>query len=59
MKKTYIIPSTSVEQAEAVKMLAASIVGKVDNSEEIGYGGIDEDGSQDPCVKEGIFELDF
>lgn len=61
MKKNYITPGTEVMQADVEQMLAASICGKIGDNEEIGYGGLDEDGSLDPSVKEHAadYEWDF
>ena len=50
MKKTYIIPNTSINLALAEQMLAES-TGVISNNG-IGYGGVDTDGDQDPSVKE-------
>ena len=49
MKKTYIIPEISVVWLRTEQVIAASGV----TSEEygIGYGGVDEEGTQDPNVK--------
>lgn len=49
MKKTYIIPATSLMSAEVEQMLANSVWSEGFG---IGYGGVDEDGSHDPEVKE-------
>lgn len=50
MKKTYIIPETSLMQAGVEQMLAGSITS---GNSDIGidYGGVD-DGSHDPEAKE-------
>ena len=52
MKKTYIIPSTCIMQAQSEQILAGSGVISSSNDINIGYGGIDDDGEQDPSVKE-------
>lgn len=63
MKKTYIIPSTSIMQAQAEQILAASIISGNDGNGDmgIGYGGVDTDGGKDPSVKESNtnYEWDF
>ena len=59
MKKKYIIPSTSIMQAEVEQILATSGVISNSNDINIGYGGIDEDGDLDPCAKENAFDLDW
>ncbi len=52
MKKTYINPSLKALQLQAEKVLAASgVIG----SNGITYGGIDEEGSKDPEVKDNPF----
>jgi len=62
MKKTYIIPNIIINLAQAEQMLASSS-GVISNSNDIniGYGGVDTDGEQDPSVKESNldFEWDF
>ncbi len=58
MKNTYIIPEISISQAEVEQMLANSVIGSIDDEIEVGYGGIDDGGDLDPCVKEEI-GLDF
>ena len=53
MKKTYINPSLKALQLQSEKVLAASgVIG----SNGITYGGIDEEGTKDPSVKENLFE---
>ena len=47
MKKTYIIPQISVDQAWCESLVAISGV----SSDEIGYGGVDTDGTIVPEVK--------
>ena len=64
MKKRYIIPDTSVMQAQAEEFLATSssgVTGGIGNNVEIGYGGIDNDGGLNPSVKESNadFSWDF
>lgn len=58
MKKKYIIPVTSIMQAEVEEILATS-TGVISNDNGIGYGGIDDDGGQTPSAKEFDFEWDF
>ena len=62
MKKTYIIPNIIINLAQAEQMLASS-TGVISNNNDIniGYGGVDTDGEQDPSVKESNldFEWDF
>ncbi|MBR3434168.1 MAG: hypothetical protein IKH05_11610 [Bacteroidaceae bacterium] len=48
MKKRYIQPCMEEMHAEVAQMMAASVIGNND----IGYGGIDSDGSLDPETKE-------
>ncbi len=51
MKRTYITPVTETEKAMPQQILAGSVKGKfTDMSDQldIGYGGVDEDGSLDP-----------
>ena len=59
VKKTYIIPNISINLAQAEQMLAGSGVISSSNDINIGYGGVDNDGTQDPSVKESNFEWDF
>ena len=57
MKRTYICPTVSVEDATvATNILAASGVKSDDLG--IGYGGVDSDGEQTPGVKDwdGIWD---
>ena len=61
MKKTYIQPEMNVVQLDSELMIAASGVKSVNNGVDIGYGGVDEDGSLDAEVKanphgESIFD---
>ena len=58
MKKTYIIPVTSVMFGEVEEMLATSI-GVISDTNDIDYGGVDDDGAQNPSAKEFDFEWDF
>lgn len=49
MKKTYIAPIIEIEEAETQQLLAGSgVIGKMGETSEIGWGGVDEDGSLDP-----------
>jgi len=50
-KKLYIQPSTIVCEALPAQILAASGVIGGGAGEGIGYGGVDEEGTQDPDVK--------
>lgn len=61
MKKTYIIPCTSVSLAQSEQILASSGVISNSNDINIGFGGVDTNGDQDPSVKESNhdFEWDF
>ena len=54
MRKTYICPLIKQEETECCAMLASSLISS-DNG--IGYGGVDEDGSHDPQVKEADWSL--
>lgn len=60
MKKTYLNPSIEVEQAQAEQMLASS-TGVISNNNDIniGYGGVDTEGEQDPDVKESNFNFEW
>ena len=53
MKKTYIIPLMKQEQAEASQMLTVS---GIDTNKGIGYGGVDNNGDIEPCVKEFLWD---
>lgn len=59
MKKTYIIPNTSINLAQAEQMLASSGVISNGNDISIGYGGVDTGGGQDPSVKESNFDFEW
>ena len=50
MKKVYIIPSITFVsyQVEAIMQDGSGVFGP---NQGIGYGGVDEEGSQDPAVK--------
>lgn len=54
MKKTYIIPEITVEQAESAMPLATS---GVTSNNGIGYGGVDHAGNLDASTKENPFEF--
>ena len=60
VKKTYIIPNISINLAQAEQMLASS-TGVISNNNDIniGYGGVDTDGEQDPDVKESNFNFEW
>ena len=51
MKKTYFAPVM-----ETISMNVEVSILSVSSPIGIGYGGVDEDGSKDPSVKENIFE---
>ena len=53
MKKTYIIPNTSLEQVDVDQMIA----GSVKSGNGIGYGGIDDNGSLNPDAKESSWDI--
>jgi len=57
MKKTYIIPSSCIKEAQPVKILASS--GIISNNDDIniGYGGVDTDGEIDPSAKESAWSI--
>ncbi len=56
MKKRYIIPETNIEQLCAEAFLAVSgVVGKIGNQNDIGFGGVDEEGVLNPEVKGNPF----
>ena len=56
MRKTYIKPVSHILRISGETVLAASGVnGKIGNSVEIGYGGVDDDGILDPEVKGNPF----
>lgn len=63
MKKTYIQPVMIIEQLSGEQMIAASGSIKSVNNEigiDIGYGGVDEDGSLEADVKgEGNFDFSW
>lgn len=61
VKKIYIIPSTCIMQAQPEQILASSGVISNSNDINIGFGGVDTNGDQDPSVKESNhdFEWDF
>lgn len=49
MKKKYIIPQTKIQVAfTEVFQTASGVNGKIDNTVDINWGGIDESGSLDP-----------
>jgi hypothetical protein len=56
MKKTYIIPNTSLEQVDVDQMIAGSIKSVNDNID-IGYGGIDNNGTLNPDAKESSWDI--
>lgn len=54
MNRKYIKPRTFQDDAVPCAMLATSI-GSISSDKGIGFGGTDDDGSQDPDVKEFSF----
>ena len=51
MKKTYISPEITVEIWDCLLLQSASgVTGIMNDRLEIGYGGVDEDGSKDPSA---------
>lgn len=62
MKKRYIIPDTSIMQAQVEEIIATSgsgVTGGIGNNVEIGYGGIDDDGGLNPSVKESNGDINW
>ena len=56
MKKTYIMPTASLMEAEVEQMLAGSV--KSDGEDlNIGYGGVDTNGSLNPEAKESDWSI--
>ena len=53
MKKTYMSPLVKQEYAQASHMQASS---GINSNNGIGYGGIDNDGSKEPSVKEFLWD---
>lgn len=51
MKKLYIQPQTDVCEVLTTTIIAGSVTGSVDGGDGPGYGGVDDDGTQDPGVK--------
>ena len=54
MKKTYIMPAASLMEAEVEQMLAGSVTSDDLN---IGYGGVDTNGSLNPEAKESDWSI--
>lgn len=52
MRMKYISPQMILEKAECCHVLTASVV----SGNGIGFGGIDNDGSKDPSVKEFLWD---
>ena len=48
MKKPYLAPVVEIEKTESENILASSGVYSDDNENDIGYGGIDENGEMIP-----------
>ena len=53
MKKIYIQPVMNVVRVHGEQMIAVSGVKSVNNGVNIGYGGVDEEGSLEADVKGG------
>lgn len=54
MKKNYVCPLVEQEEAECcTSMMAVSVV--ISNNG-IGYGGVDNEGDQEPSVKEFLWD---
>lgn len=58
MKKTYIAPGFVPEDILAELPLAGSVLGTIDGSEGIGYGGVDE-GTHEADVKSDVFDFNW
>jgi len=56
MKKIYIVPELLVMRLHGEQMMATSVVNSAGDINEIGYGGVDEEGVIDPSVREHVFE---
>ena len=56
MKKTYIMPAASLMEAEVEQMLAGSVTSE-DPNINIGYGGVDTNGSLNPEAKESDWAI--
>ena len=54
MKREYMKPLMKQDEASACEMLAASI-NSISSDKGIGFGGMDDDGSQDADIKEFSF----
>ncbi len=51
MKKTYITPKTEINQISLQKILTGSgVTGLMNDKLDLGYGGVDEDGSMTPSA---------
>lgn len=54
MKKNYIAPSSMIAYLEMQQMMAGSgVTGKVDETDAIGFGGVDTDGKKNPSSRRG------
>jgi len=56
MKKTYIMPAASLMEAEVEQMLAGSVKSDGEGVN-IGYGGVDTNGSLNPEAKESDWSI--
>ena len=56
MKKEYLEPQIKIILDTASVLLSGSggVTGNLDGNDEIGYGGVDEEGTIDPEAKPGI-----
>ncbi len=57
MKKTYISPILTIVSSQTVVDLLQSSGGVFGPDQGIGYGGVDDDGTQDPAGKENNFSV--
>lgn len=54
MKKNYVYPLVELEEAECCTSMMA--VSAVISNNGIGYGGVDNNGDQEPSVKEFLWD---
>ncbi|MBQ9285291.1 MAG: hypothetical protein IJ209_03270 [Bacteroidaceae bacterium] len=59
MKKLYIKPQTDVCEMLPAQIMATSGVTGSGGGVDLGYGGVDEGGEQDPDVKGNSFEFEW
>ncbi len=53
MRKPYIPPKIEIELMTGATLLAGSgVIGLMDDKLDIGFGGVDEDGSKDPSANQ-------